>query len=100
MSKFKKKSPKDTRWIMSRRDLPQTRVPSSYLLKKETGDERTITLSHRYLQVFEALRIGPIHCASPLRLSDAVLILRRDYEVDIVTDFHTEGVGETQAARP
>ncbi|WP_073333838.1 hypothetical protein [Wenxinia saemankumensis] len=50
------------------------------------GDKaRHAVLSKRNRQVLDALRQGPVYCASPVRLSDKVLILKRDYGLDIET---------------
>lgn len=91
--KTKNKLP-NARWIRSRKDLPDTRDEADYFVLDGDGKSKTVTLSKRLRQVLEALLCGPIRCASPVRLSDAVLILRRDYGLNIETDFHTDGEGD------
>lgn len=72
---------------MSLRDLPDARERKTFVL----NGEHEITISKRWHEVFAAVRIGPIFCASPVRLSDAVCVLRRDYQVPIETDTTPEG---------
>lgn len=74
-------------WIMSLRDMSGKRGKNTYLID---GDSK-ITLSKRWCDMFETLRRGPVYCASPVRLSDAVHVLRRDYQVPIETDKTPEG---------
>ena len=76
--------PTGTRWIMSRSDLPTAREPARYEWT-EDGKPHFAVLSKRNRQVLDALRRGPLYCASPVRLSDSVLILKRDYGIDIET---------------
>ena len=67
------------------RDLPDTRSPAVYLVAN--GDEKPARkqLTKRQRQVTEALMDGPIYCASFIRLSDTVLILR-ERGIDIETE--------------
>jgi len=77
----------DPTWIMAVRDLPQDRAPALFIV----DNDRTTLIGKRLRQVLEALQKGPIFCASPVRLSDAVLILRRDYGVRIETETTQDG---------
>lgn len=77
----------DPRWIMAVRDLPQDRNTVLFTI----DNDRTTLIGKRLRQVLEALQKGPIFCASPVRLSDAVLILRRDYGVRIETQTTQDG---------
>lgn len=86
----------NARWIMRRSDLPDTRIPQDYKITKADLSTRGAVLSKRKRQVIEALRIGPIYCASPVRLSDVVHILKREHQINIATDTFTDHAdGET-----
>ena len=77
--------PPHTRWIMSRRDLPTKRENGRFRVTKPDGTKKELILSKRKRQVVEALMKGPIYCASPVRLSDIVLLLRRENGIGIET---------------
>ena len=78
---------RNPRWIMSLRDLAQTRGRREYLVDRESQ----IVVSKRWREMLETLRQGPVYCASPVRLSDAVCVLRREYCVNIETLKTDEG---------
>ena len=46
---------------------------------------RQVTLSKGNLRVFKAIQEAPLYCASRVRISDRVLILKRDYGGNITT---------------
>ena len=85
--------PAGTRWIMSRADLPATRIPARYRLTDSLGDATEVVIANTYRQVLVALRRGPIYCASPVRLSDVAFVLKRDFGVDIETLIFSHGDG-------
>lgn len=74
-------------WIMSLHDMSGNRAKQRYLI----DGEAEIVLSKRWRDMMDTLRKGPVYCASPVRLSDAVCVLRRDYQVPIETDTTPEG---------
>ncbi|MEO0667560.1 MAG: hypothetical protein AAFZ99_06555 [Pseudomonadota bacterium] len=74
-------------WIMSLKDMSGSRARQTYLIDGETE----ITLCKRWRDMMDTLRKGPVYCASPVRLSDAVHVLRNDYQVPIETDTTQEG---------
>ncbi|MEM9910378.1 MAG: hypothetical protein AAF922_06300 [Pseudomonadota bacterium] len=69
------------RWIMSVPELSGTGASTAYRIDGETD----ITLSKRWQRMIETLKQGPVFCASPVRLSDAVFVLRSQYGVEIDT---------------
>ncbi|MEM8617861.1 MAG: hypothetical protein AAGF20_13120 [Pseudomonadota bacterium] len=69
------------RWIMSAPDLSGTGASTAYCI----DDDTNITLAKRWQRMIETLRQGPVFCASPVRLSDAVFVLRSQYGVEIDT---------------
>ena len=75
------------RWVMSLRDLEPKRDKGTYELDGETQ----IVVSKRWREMLETLRVGPVYCASPVRLSDAVCVLRREYGVAIETQTTDQG---------
>ena len=89
--------PTGTCWIMARPALVQANGPMT--LKITNGDASPFveTLSKRKLQVALTLKRSPVFCASPLRLRDTVMLLKRDHGLDIETTFHTEANGPEPA---
>lgn len=85
--------PQNARWIISNRDLPQQYQPAQFKVTKQDGRAFDLVVSKRKRQVLEALMKGPLYCASPIRLSDNVLLLRNEYDVAIATDFYTDDSG-------
>lgn len=93
MKKTETKPPINTQWIISRSDLPSRRGSARYAVRQLDGTYETIILSNRKRQVMDALIRRPIYCASPVRLSDIVLLLRRENGIDIETEFFQENDG-------
>ena len=87
------KPPQNTQWIISRLDLPRRRGSARYEVQHADGKRETITLSNRKRQVVDALVRSPIYCASPVRLSDIVLLLRNENGISIETEFFQENDG-------
>ncbi len=87
------KPPQNTRWIISKCDLPHRRGGARYEVQHADGKRETITLSNRKRQVLDALMCSPIYCASPVRLSDIVLLLRNENGINIETEFFQENDG-------
>ena len=94
--KTETKPPQNTQWIISRRDLPPRRGTARFEVCKADGNCTTITLKNRKRQVLHALMESPIYCASPVRLSDIVLLLRGD-GIEIETEFFSENDGTENA---
>jgi hypothetical protein len=65
------------------RDLPSDRAPACYRITGDDGSVRQITLAKGNRIILDALLNQPVYCASPVRISDRVCILRRDYRVPI-----------------
>lgn len=67
-------------------------------MKSKDEDAFVMTLDKRQRQVVDALRRSPLYCASPVRLSDVVHIVKRDHGLNIETVFFQEHAnGETTA---
>lgn len=82
------KPPKNTQRITRWRDLPSLSTPATYEVQSPDGDSRKVFLKAGNRRVLEGLRKGPLYCASPVRLSDRVLILKRDYGLNIRTEIY------------
>lgn len=90
---------KQIRFIRTRADLPATRAVFTYNATTSTGETLTFSVSKRLRQVLEALRAGPIYCASPVRLSQAVLELREIIGTDAIATDWFDTVADGEVAR-
>ncbi|HBZ45318.1 MAG TPA: hypothetical protein DEO85_14975 [Maritimibacter sp.] len=88
MSTFQIKPPSNAQRIWRVADLPRERGLRRYLITNPLGEASTVLLSKRRRQVMDLLMQGPVHCASPVRLSDMVHLLREETKVDIETEFY------------
>ena len=70
------------------RDLPKDRAPASYRVTADDGGTHVITLAKGTRVVLDALLRQPVYCASPVRISDRVCILRNDYRVPIIAEMY------------
>ena len=76
--------PHNTTRVMRLADLPQDRRPAQYRVQ-HADKAKVHTFSKRLRQVLDLLRRGPVFCASPVRISQAVMELREDYGFNIET---------------
>lgn len=90
--------PEDAKRIMRWRDLPNKIASAVYEVTDDAGDTRSVRISKNKRRVLEGLMIAPMYCASPVRISDLVHILKRDYGVDIGMDLY-EDDRETDRAK-
>ncbi len=79
------------RWIMSVCDLTADRTPAKYEVTKADGRAFVVTLKDRKRQVVDAMLIGPVFCASTVRLGDAVFRLKEDNDLHAATRTTAEG---------
>lgn len=78
-------------------DTPKLTSPAEYEISQEHGETRVENLAKGNRRILEALMLCPIYCASRVRISDRVLILKRDYGVAIRTDMYTsDGTSECE----
>ena len=82
------------RRITRRADLPQNRRLAAYSWPDGMGGECVAMVKNRDRQVADALIQGPLWCASPVRVSDSVLRLRRDHGLPIETEYFSERDGD------
>ncbi len=76
--------PANAQRVRCAEDLPQTRSPAKYEVRMG-GETKTLVLHKRRRQVLELLMRNPVYCASPVRLSDIVMVLKRDNGLDVET---------------
>ncbi len=64
-------------------DMPTAKSPARYEVIADDGTTKTITLAKGNRIILDAMINQPVYCASPVRISDRVCVLRRDYGVPI-----------------
>ncbi|MBL4768236.1 MAG: hypothetical protein JKY94_11055, partial [Rhodobacteraceae bacterium] len=64
-------------------DLSTNRAPARYRITDGDSNTREFTLAKGNRIILDALLRSPVYCASPVRISDRVCILRREFGVPI-----------------
>lgn len=82
------KPPTNAQRIWRVSDLPRARAPQTYRITNTDGSEINVTLQNRRRQVLELLVKGPVYCASPVRLSDTVHVLKHENGLEVHTEFY------------
>ena len=70
------------------RDLPKDRESARYKITGNDGVVSIITLAKGNRIILDALLKQPVYCASPVRISDRVCILRHEYRVPIIKEMY------------
>lgn len=83
----------NTRWIHSRKDLDPNVSKAKFRITKPTGKSFEIVLRKRQKQTLQAIMIGPVYCASVIRLGEYVSHLKHKHGVDIKTDWYRDKDG-------
>ena len=83
------KPPSDALRVEAWRDLPGEKSPARYEITHTDGTKNQIMLAKGNRIILDALIAQPLFCASPVRISDRVCILRRDYGVPIQKTMYT-----------
>ncbi|HCQ59831.1 MAG TPA: hypothetical protein DIU10_18315 [Sulfitobacter sp.] len=78
-------------------DMPKGTAPARYEVVAEDGTAKTFTLAKGNRIILDALIQQPVYCASPVRISDRVCILRRDYGVPITKEMYTNDTATDRA---
>jgi len=87
----KPRPPANALHVNAWRDLPPDRNPARFRVTNAIGRCHEIKLKQGNRVVLEALMMQPLYCASPVRISDRVSILKhkfsiavdtKDYEID------------------
>lgn len=84
-----KKHP-EVKWVMSRKDLPRNRMPARYKVTRPDGTVVEKTFSKRKRQTIELLCQSKVFCASPVRISQHVCLLKHEDNIDIFTESHKD----------
>ncbi|SFU06909.1 hypothetical protein [Sedimentitalea nanhaiensis] len=79
------------------KDLPTDRTPALYRVTGSNGDSREFTLAKGNRVILDALLRQPIYCASPVRVSDRVCVLRREYGVPITIEMYENDAATDRA---
>ncbi len=77
----------NTRWIHSRKDLDPIVSKAKFRITKPNGKIFEITVKGRQKQALQALMLGPVYCASVIRLGEYVSQLKHAHNVDVRTDW-------------
>ena len=78
-------------------DMPKGTAPARYEITSEDGTTKTVTLAKGNRIILDALIQQPVYCASPVRISDRVCILRRDYGVPITKEMYSNDTATDRA---
>lgn len=77
----------NTQRFMSWANFPTASKAERFSVTDPDGDQReTCVTGTGTIRVLKALINGPLYCASPVRISDRVLLLKRDYGFNIRTE--------------
>lgn len=82
------KPPSNSQRVHRVADLPPERGPTTYVIVNNDEDPKTMTLQKRKRQIMDLLLQGPVYCASPVRISDIIHILKREIGLDVETKFY------------
>jgi hypothetical protein len=77
--------PKNAKRIYRVADLPQNRKTAEYEVRSVGSEPKIVKLCKRQRQIMDLLIEAPVYCASPVRISDAVHILKREIAIDVHT---------------
>ncbi len=77
--------PSNAQRVKALPDLPSERAPMRFTITRADGRTVQFIADKRRRQVLELLMRGPVFCASPVRLSHAVLYLRERAGLEVET---------------
>ena len=78
-------------------DMPTGTAPARYEIAEDNGTVKVITVAKGNRIILDALMQQPVYCASPVRISDRVCILRRDYGVPITKEMYSHDTATDRA---
>ncbi|OOY23127.1 hypothetical protein BMI91_16930 [Thioclava sediminum] len=88
MTQSKKAPPRHAKRVNCVADLPKDRSPASFEVINANSKSRVVILEKRRRQILELLTLGPVYCASPVRISDIVYVLKREIGLEVDTEFY------------
>jgi hypothetical protein len=89
--------PADALRVKAWRDLPSDTKKARYKVTDRNGHTHTITVAKGNRIILDALIDGPVYCASPVRVSDRVCILRHEYCVPIIKEMYENDAATDRA---
>lgn len=93
-----KTPPRNAQRIFCVADLPKDRRAACFHITRKDGETLPVILHKRRRQIMELLMRGPVYCASPVRISDIVCILKHECSLEVETVFYhgdkTTGAGD------
>ncbi|MDA8746659.1 hypothetical protein N9M66_00430 [Litoreibacter sp.] len=92
-----KRPPANALRVDAWRDLPLDTAPATYRVNDSEGETHKFTLAKGNRIILDALLKQPVYCASPVRISDRVCILRRDYGVPITKEMYENDTATDRA---
>lgn len=98
MTNNSNKPPSNALRVEAWRDLPGEKAPAHYEITHEDGTKDRITLARGNRIILDALIAQPVFCASPVRISDRVCVLRHEYGVPITKEMY-DNDADTDRAR-
>ena len=69
-------------------NLPSEKAPARFRVTDDTGESSIVTLSKNKRRILEGLMEQPMFCASPVRISDIVCVLKADHAINIHTELY------------
>jgi hypothetical protein len=91
------KPPANTLRVEAWRDLPKDRAAARYKITAKDGGVHFITLAKGNRIILDALLKQPVYCASAVRISDRVCILRHEYSVPISKEMYENDAATDRA---
>ena len=88
MKQKSKLPPRNAKRVFRVADLPKDRNPAQFEIINSNSRSRVVILDKRRRQILELLTVGPVYCASPVRISDIVHVLKRDIGLEVETEFY------------
>ncbi len=89
--------PENALRVKAWRDLPSETKKARYRVTDKNGETHTITVAKGNRIILDALIASPVFCASPVRVSDRVCILRHEYCVPIIKEMYENDVATDRA---
>jgi len=89
--------PSNTLRVEAWRDLPRNIAPARYKITDDNGAVHQITVAKGNRIILDALIAQPVYCASPVRISDRVCVLRHDYRVPIIKEMYENDAATDRA---
>lgn len=80
--------PHNAKRVLRVADLPKDRNPAQFEITNANSKSRVVILDKRRRQILELLASGPVYCASPVRISDVVYVLKREIGLEVETEFY------------